>query len=163
MDIEKILSPTAIVALIGVISTIVAGYIGRNQRRAQVEDTEASAADKLTVGYSRLVQSWEVRLASVQADVAQMREERKIDREEIRRLTLQEAKQAAQIEILMEEIEELRGQKDALVEEREALWSRLGTVEKDREKLKARVKELELMLGVTNGDDDSLDEKEDDA
>lgn len=140
MDIEKV-DPTIIVAAIGVMATIISGLIGRATRKAEAEEVEASAADKLAVGYTRLVDSWERRLAIVQADLLQMREESADDRREIKRLTLSESELKAELATMTErqaamrdELELVKAERDAFMTENEALWQ--------------RVEELERLLGV---------------
>lgn len=141
MDIEEVINPTTVAVLLGIISTIVAGLIGRRTREAEAEQTEASAADKLAVGYTRLVDSWEKRLSTVQADLVQMRKESAEDRMEIKRLTLLETDLRSSLAVMKEKVHQLReelemvkAERDAFREENEALW--------------ARIEELERMLGA---------------
>lgn len=137
MDIKEVINPTTIAVFLGIISTIVAGIIGRRTRAAQAEQAEASAADTLAVGYTRLVDSWEKRLAIVQADLVQLRRESTEDRREIKRLTISEnelksrlAIMVERVSIMGEELEAVKAQRDAFREENEALWARIEELEK---------------------------------
>jgi chromosome segregation ATPase len=134
MDLQKISDPTVIVAMVGVISTILAAWFGKRER-------DASAADKIADGYAKLVTSWEVRLdtireevALIKAENAQIRSENDKFRDEVIRLTQSEQMLNFRVHSLEEQLAKITVDRDEISSERDSLWKRVEELEKFQER-----------------------------
>lgn len=131
MDLQKIFTdPTIIVAFIGVASTIIAAYIGRRERKARSERSEASTADLVSESYTKLVTSWELRLRNVQDEMKTLKEENREFRDQVLRLRESETVLNRRVYVLEEKLAEITEERNLLAEERDLLWARVAELEK---------------------------------
>lgn len=131
MDLQEIFaSPTIIVAIVGVASTIIAAYIGRRERRVRSEETEASTADKVSESYVKLVTSWELRLRNVQEEMKVLKQENREFRDQVLRLKESELVLTRRVYVLEETLSEITEERNLLAEERDSLWARVAELEK---------------------------------
>ncbi len=131
MDLQNIFTdPTIIVAIVGVASTILAAYIGRRERRARSEETEASTADNISESYVKLVTSWEKRLRNVQEEMKVLKEENRVFRDQVLMLRESESVLNSRVRILEEKLSEITEERNQLSEERDLLWARVAELEK---------------------------------